>query len=45
MATGAILLLGLGVSFKKMTQSLQQPLIDDQKQKVIKEFADLVCYL
>jgi hypothetical protein len=45
MATGAFLLLGLGVAFKKMTQSLQEPLIDSQKQKVIKEFADLISYL
>jgi len=45
MATGAFLLLGLGVAFKKMTQSLQKPLIDSQKQKVIREFAELICFL
>lgn len=45
LATGAILLLGLGITFKGMTHSLQQPLLDSRKQKVIKEFADLICYL
>lgn len=45
LVTGVILLLSLGVAFKQMTQSLQKPLINDQKQKVIKEFADLICYL